>query len=146
MSDCKVSESLGYSYHRRVVHYRPAGVRTEAREQQGRYPHVLLLLVLIPSLLLLLLVSYSSSFPSSPPSFPVLESPCAVDPLQLHMSSHPTLLSSNFPFSASLLFTQKSCSAFPSKQRGASVRRGETKSYLSPSSNTLQPKISLPTP
>ena len=92
-----------------------------------------------PCILLLLL-------PILPPSFPVLESPCAVDPLQLHMSSHLTLLSFNFPFSASLLFTQKSCSAFPSKQRGASVRRGETKSYLSPSSNTLQPKISLPTP
>ena len=90
----------------------------------------------------------SSPSPPPPPLTPPFLSwkACAVDPLQLHMSSHPTLLSSNFPFSASLLFTQKSCSAFPSKQRGASVRRGETKSYLSPSSNTLQPNISRPTP
>ena len=56
----------------------------------------------------------------------------------------PHYFPSTFP--SLLLFSSPKRAVAPSKQRGASVKRGGTKSYLSPPANTLQLNISLPTP
>ena len=77
----------------------------------------------------------SSSYPSSPPPFLSWKAPVQLT----HYNSTCPHTSHYFPstFPSLLLFSLSKRAVAPSKQRGASVRRGETKSYLSPSSNTF---------